>query len=93
MEEYNLNMLLVGHIIIALTSLIYTGRTYLRPSKKSLKLSYYLVLATLASGTYLVLSTHAPLTASCITGLIYLGTVSAGLVSAHLKLARQRIDI
>lgn len=83
-------MLLVSHIIIALTSLIYTGRTFLKPSRIGLKVSYTLVAATLVSGTYLVLSTHAPLTSACLTGLIYLGVISTGLAAAHLKLSLQK---
>ncbi|HVS78890.1 MAG TPA: hypothetical protein VHD84_01210 [Candidatus Saccharimonadales bacterium] len=85
-------MLLVVHILIALGSIAFSGYTFLDPSETKLRSSYGLVAATLASGTYLVISTHAPLTQACLTGLLYLGIVSAGLLSAHLKLARSRID-
>lgn len=83
-------MLLVTHILIALSSLIYSGYSYFAPTKNKLRISYGLVAATLTSGTYLVISTHSPLTQACLSGLVYLGVVSAGLVSAHLKLAKSR---
>ena len=79
-------MLLVIHIVIALGSIIGTTWALLQPSKRSLQLSYALVGMTLASGTYLVWSTHSPLVASCTTGLIYICGTTAGLSIARHKL-------
>lgn len=79
-------MILLFHVIIALSSLLYTTYAFLSPSKPKLYTSYSLVALTLASGTYLVLSTHTRLLPSCMTGLIYLGAVSSGLVLVSRKL-------
>jgi len=82
-------MILITHILIALSSLIYSGFTYMSPTKTKLYASMSLVALTLGSGTYLVVSTHSPLVSSCITGLVYLGIVSIGIYFAATKLAAE----
>lgn len=84
-----LMMIVLAHVIIALTSMAYTTYTFLSPSKSKLFASYSLVALTLASGTYLVLSTHTRLLPACMSGLIYLGVVFSGLILASRKLAHQ----
>lgn len=79
-------MLLITHIIIALTSIIMTGLAYISPSRNKLQTSYGLVGLTLASGTVLVVTTHSPLLSSCMTGLVYLGIVMSGIMFARRKL-------
>jgi len=80
-------MLVLAHVIIALTSIFYTTYAYFTPSKAKLYTSYGLVALTLASGTYLVISTHSNMLSACATGLIYLGIVSSGLLLTHRKLS------
>jgi hypothetical protein len=80
--------MLIFHIIVATTSLISTGWVYFRPSTRWLSVSYVLVGSMLASGFYLVLNKPAHMTQTCITGLVYLGLVSYGLVSARNKLTK-----
>ena len=80
-------MVLLLHIVIALTSLVYTTYLYISPSKTKLRLSYILVASTVATGTYLTLINLSHLVSTCITGLIYLGIVSVAIVSARHKLA------
>jgi len=79
-------MILVLHIVIALTSLAYATLTYFAPSKNKLRASWSLVALTLASGTWLVISTQSALLHSCMTGLLYLAMVSAGIIAAQQKL-------
>lgn len=81
-------MVLVLHILIALTSIFYTGFVFLFPSHKKLNIAYVLVALTLISGTYLVLINMSHMISACFTGLIYLGFVTLGLVSTHRKLAK-----
>lgn len=82
-------MIVLLHVLIALSSIAFTTYLYLRPSKRKFYASYGLIAATLASGTYLVASTHSPLLSSCMTGLIYLGVVTFGVLTAHHKMASQ----
>jgi hypothetical protein len=85
-------MLLMLHILIALTSVIFTGITYLRPTQNKFNGSYGLIAATLISGTVLVVQTGSPLLKSCLTGLLYLGVVLTGTVVAHYKVRNQELD-
>jgi hypothetical protein len=82
-------MLLVTHIVIALFSLIFSGYVFFAPSKLKLRASYTLVVMTLMSGTYLVISTHSPILAACTSGLVYLSVVLTGLFAAHRKLSTE----
>lgn len=80
-------MIVLLHVLIALSSVACTTYLYIRPSKRKFYGAYGLIGATLASGTYLVTSTHSPLLSSCVTGLIYLGVVSFGVLAASRRLA------
>lgn len=82
-------MIVLIHVTIALISILHTTITFFIPSKRKLQIANYLVGATLASGTYLVISTHAAMLQACTTGLIYLSGVSLGLFLAHRKLTVQ----
>jgi len=80
-------MLLVTHLVIALSSLLCTTYVFFVPSKGKLIASYALIASTLASGTALVISTHSPMLQSCTSGLFYLAVVSFGVVGARHRLA------
>jgi hypothetical protein len=81
-------MILVFHILVALSSVGYTGYAFIAPSERKIRASYALIALTLASGTYLVVSTHAHMLEACMTGLIYLGVVLSGVAAAQYRLAR-----
>lgn len=81
--------LLLTHVTIALGSLVYTTYAYFHASKNKLRIAYSMVGATLASGTWLVISTHSNMLHSCETGLIYLGIVSGGLLSVRHRLLKE----
>jgi hypothetical protein len=87
-----MNMILLFHISIALASVAYTTYIFFAPSEAKLKASYALVTLTLASGTYLVWSTHAQILQACMSGLAYVGAVSIGLVAVRRKLAREHVS-
>lgn len=81
-------MLVLAHIVIALSGLILTGYSFFRPSKTMINISYALVIATIASGTALVFVSHANLVSACMTGLLYLGVALSGIIAAQRKLAK-----
>lgn len=83
-------MILLLHVAIALSSIIFTTYTYIKPSKTKLNTCYGFIAATLASGTYLVISTHSPMLSSCASGLIYITAVSFGIIPARKKLAKEQ---
>ena len=80
-------MLILLHVIIAITSLIATTVLAFFPSRRRMHMSYGLIIATLVSGTYLVISLHSPLLSSCVTGLVYLTVALSGVGVAHYRLA------
>jgi hypothetical protein len=78
-------MVLLTHIAIALSSILFATFLYVKPSKNRFYGSYALVALTLISGTYLVLSMHANLVQACTSGLVYLLIVSFGIAAARRK--------
>lgn len=82
-------MILPLHIAIALTSVVYTALVYFAPSEGKLKVSYTLVVLTVASGTWLVVANPAHMVQSCISGLVYLGVMFFGIALARHKLAAE----
>ncbi len=84
-------MIILLHVIVALTSLGYTTFVFVRPSHRGLHINYALVATTVASGTYVAWSTHARMLQACVSGLLYMGIVAFGLVSARSKLAAQKV--
>lgn len=90
MMRYNSHMLVLVHVAIAFSSMLYTTYLYFRPSRRGFYAAYSLIAATLASGTYLVVSAHSPLLPSCVSGLVYLAAVSAGLFIASRRFLHER---
>ena len=80
-------MILLFHIVIALSSLVSTGLAFFYPSRAKLQVSYALVAMTLFTGFYLVISKPAHMTQTCAEGLVYLAVVAFGIISARHKLA------
>jgi hypothetical protein len=82
------HMFALVHVLIALSSIVLSGIALFAPSLFRMRLSCGLVALTLVSGTYLVISTHAKMLQACVTGIIYLGIVTAGLAGAYYRLAK-----
>jgi hypothetical protein len=80
-------MLLILHIIIAISSLVYTGYIFITPSPKKLHIAYAFVAGTVISGIGLLLQKPTAMAQVCITGLTYLAFVSLGIFAARHKLA------
>lgn len=82
-------MLVLIHVIIAVSSLVAISVAFVRLSTTLLRVSYGLMTATLASGTYLVIVMPAHMVEACITGLVYTGLALGGIVAVRVKLARR----
>jgi hypothetical protein len=79
-------MIVLIHVIIAISSIVFSGYTFFSPSKNKLKISGLLITLTLGSGTYLVIRLHANMVSSCLSGLMYLTLVTAATIGAYRKL-------
>lgn len=80
-------MVLMTHIVIALTSVVYATYLFFKPSVNKLRISYFLVALTFASGSYLIWNNPSHIVQACVTGIIYLGIVLGTIVAARHKLA------
>ena len=81
-------MVLLMHIIIALASVILASITLFKPATRRFYASYGLILATVASGTYLLVATSASILHTCLSGLCYVTVVSILTVAAHVRARR-----
>jgi hypothetical protein len=83
-------MAILIHVVIAMSSIIYSSVVLLMPDQKKLKISYGLVAATVASGTYLIISLPSHLVSACFSGLTYLAIVMILTVASHYRLASKK---
>lgn len=78
-------MLILIHIVLALSSLGLATYNLIRPTLGRLKTSYGLAGATLGSGALLVVINHASVLRTCMTGLVFFASVTAlNSVSSYL---------
>lgn len=84
-------MIILIHIIVALTSIVVASIALFNPSIKKLMVSYGFILGTIASGTYLLISTPSHILESCLTGLSYLVIVSVATIAAHVRLHQRQV--
>ncbi len=83
-------MILLAHIVIAMTSFLFATLLLFSPSEFKFKANYLLLGATLASGTYLVADRGTHIMESCLMGLAYTGAVSFALILAKRKFAQAK---
>lgn len=84
-------MIILIHVILALTSIILASITFFRPSMQKLMVSYGLILGTLATGIFLLVTVPSHLLQSCIMGVSYLAVVTTATIVAHTKLASLKL--
>jgi hypothetical protein len=83
--------MLIVHILTALTSVGFTIYLYISPSRAKLNVSYGLLAGVIGTGTYLVVSAHAPMLQSCVTGLSFVSFSLIGIVLSARKLAKVEV--
>lgn len=81
-------MVILLHVIIALTSITIATLAFFKPSVKKLALSYGFIVATAASGTYLLVTTPSHIVESCLMGLFYATLISIATIAAQVKLRK-----
>ena len=83
-------MILLLHIIIALSSLVITAAAFMAPKASLLRTSYALVALTIATGTYVTFMNPSHMVQACISGLLYTVVVLGGIGAVRRKLAVDR---
>lgn len=81
-------MIILLHVSIALLSMAVATATFFKPSVKKLAGSYGLIIATVATGTFLLIATPSHILESCLMGLFYITVTSIATVAAHSKLRK-----
>lgn len=79
-------MLILIHVVLALTALGISAYNVFKPVISRLKTSYALAGGTLASGVLLIVINHASILRTCVSGIVFFG-----VVTAMNELARQRL--
>lgn len=82
-------MILIIHILIALTSIAYSSYLYFDPQPSKFKPAYWLLGGTVSSGSILVITTGTNILKTCLTGLAYIGFVLTVIILAKKKLAKE----
>lgn len=80
-------MLLLLHVIIALSGLVFTAAAFFAPSRGKINAAFGLLAATIASGTALVVVLQASMLRACISGLLYTAVIFLGIFAAQRRLA------
>ena len=81
-------MVILIHVLIALTSIGVASVVYFKPSVQRLIVSYFFIIATVGSGTYLLISSPSNILKSCLVGLLYLTVVSIVTIASHVRLKK-----
>ena len=84
-------ILLVTHIVIAISGLVAAALSLATLSEKMITLSYALTAATIATGTVLVF-TAGNVLKSCLSGLLYLSAVLVMTAIAKHRLATSKVE-
>jgi len=82
-------MITLIHVLIAISSVAIASVTFFKPSVCRLIVSYGFIIATVASGTYLLLTTPGDILRSCLSGLLYVTAVTIVTIATHLRVRRQ----
>lgn len=80
-------ILLVGHIIVALSGIAIAVVSLVSMSRRAISASYMLTGATIATGTGLVILKPDSLLKSCLTGLLYMVVILVLTSLAQYRLA------
>lgn len=81
-------MVLLLHIMIAISSIGIATVTYFRPTIKRLGVSYGFIVATVASGTALLIMNPGNIVHTCLSGLFYVTVVSIVTIATHVRARR-----
>lgn len=79
-------MILIFHILSALSSVFFTSYVVFKPSYSGLKISGALLLFTLTSGSLLMVFASASILRTCLTGLVYVAFVSVEMLVIKKRL-------
>jgi hypothetical protein len=80
-------MIVVLHVAIAVASILCATFGYIKPTNNNLRMSYLLIALTFTSGFFLVIAEPAHMVRTCLSGIIFLSVVTAGVMLTRRKMA------
>lgn len=83
-------MVLILHILIALSSVAFSTVSIFAPTNKKIKINYAFLAATWISGFFLVFQSNVSFGHLCLSGILYTGVVTMNIYLAKRKLAAQQ---
>jgi len=81
-------MIILTHVLIAIISVIVATAVFIKPSVKKLAVSYFLMISTVASGTFLLITSPSNILKTCLVGLLYVTAVSAVTIATHMRMRK-----
>lgn len=86
-------MVLMLHILIALSSVVFSTLTIASPSAKKIKVNYVFLAATWISGSLLIFQSQVSFGHLCLSGILYTTLVASNIYLAKRKLAAQNSPV
>jgi hypothetical protein len=86
-------MVLLVHILIALSSVAFSTLSIFAPSDKKIKINYAFLAATWISGFFLVFQSNVSFGHLCLSGILYTGVVSMNIYLTKRRLAAQEAPV
>jgi hypothetical protein len=80
--------MVILHVGVALTSILYTAYIFFAPSYSKMRVTYGLVAATVITGTILAVSNPAHMPEACALGVAYLVGMFTSIALLRSKLTR-----
>lgn len=82
-------MLIIAHVVLALSALGVSTAGFFKPSPNRLRISYGLAAGTLGTGVLLIVIAQAGILRTCLSGIMFFGIVSLLNELARRKFALQ----
>jgi hypothetical protein len=76
------------HVIIAVSSIAFASFLFFKPTIKRMYASYGFIVATVASGTLLLVMNPSNMLHTCLSGLFYLTVVSIITIATHVRIRK-----
>lgn len=84
-------MLIVLHVILAVSALAFSVISNFSPDNSKLRYSYGLAVGTLSSGVALIVVNNASVLRTCLSGILFFAVVSVLNETARRKIATEKV--
>jgi len=89
--RYTMVMLLLIHIVAAVSGFCTAAASILTPSRRLVGLAYGMLAATIVSGASLIWFTQAQVMSTCVSGITYTAVMLVLTAVGKVRLARSKV--